>query len=298
MRNEISILTEQDIQNRILTIRYKQVMIDHDLAVLYQVPTKRLNEQIKRNIARFPERFRFQLTKDEKAEVVANCDHLYNLKFSSTLPYVFTEQGVAMLSTVLNSDVAVNISIQIMDAFVQMRQLLANNASLFQRMSNIEQKQIATDIQLKDSDSKFEILFNALEDKSLPAKEGIFFDGQIFDAYVFVSKLIKTAKTSITLIDNYVDESVLILLSKRKSNCKAIIYTKSISKKLQLDLEKHNEQYPAIEIKQFKDSHDRFMIIDEKVVYHIGASLKDLGKKWFGFSKFDKSALDVLDRLK
>ncbi|MCK5522819.1 MAG: hypothetical protein KAI83_06760 [Thiomargarita sp.] len=157
-------------------------------------------------------------------------------------------------------------------------------------MDNIEQKQLITD-------TKLDKVFEAIEAKEIKPKQGIFFDGQIFDAYVFVAGLIKTAKKSIILIDNYIDETVLTLLSKRVKNCTATIYTKTISRKLQLDLKKHNQQYPPVEIKIFDNAHDRFLILDDKDIYHFGASLKDLGKKWFAFSKFEKGALEVLGRL-
>ena len=162
---------------------------------------------------------------------------------------------------------------------------------MFERFERIEQR-------LSLHDDNFNQIFNAIEDKSLKPKQGIFYDGQTFDAYVFVADLTKSAKSSIILIDNFVDETVLLLLSKRASTCKATIYTKTISKQLQLDLKKHNEQYPNIEIKKFNASHDRFLIIDEKEIYHIGASLKDLGKKWFGFSKMDSDSFEMMGRLK
>ncbi len=285
---------DSEIEKKIFTIRGNQVMVDRDLAELYGVETKRLNEQVKRNSERFPKEFRFQLTESEKIELVANCDRFQTIKHSSSLPYVFTEQGVSMLSAVLKSDVAVKVSIDIINTFVKMRKFLSLNSELFQRIEQIEKRQIVNEIK---TDARFEKIFNALEDKTLKPKQGIFFDGQIFDAYVFVSDLIKSAKSSLVLIDNYVDESVLMLLSKRDNSCKVMIYTKILSKQLQLDLKKHNAQYPPIEIKTFKEAHDRFLIIDDKTVYHIGASLKDLGKKWFAFSKFDKVALALLDKL-
>ncbi|MBL4774914.1 MAG: ORF6N domain-containing protein [Mariprofundus sp.] len=265
-------------------------MVDRDLAELYDVENKRLNEQVKRNIERFPEQFRFQLTKEEKNELVANCDRFESLKHSTVLPHVFTEQGVSMLSAVLRSDTAIKVSIQIMDAFVGMRKFISNNAAVFQRLDSIEQKQYITD-------TKLDKVFEAIEAKDIKPEQGIFFDGQVFDAYVFVADLIKSAKNSIVLIDNYVDETTLTLLAKRKAGCTATIYTHTFGKQLKLDLQKHNEQYPPIEIKTFKQSHDRFLILDNHEVYHVGASLKDLGKKMFAFSKFDKGALDVLGRL-
>jgi hypothetical protein len=265
-------------------------MIDRDLADLYHVEVKRLNEQVKRNTERFPENFRFQLIDNEKDELVANCDRFESLKHSSNNPFVFTEQGVAMLSAVLRSDIAVNVSIQIINAFVEMRKVLNNSIGLLQRMEGIERKLI-------ESDQKFEMVFKALEQKTNLPTQGIFFEGQLFDAYVFANDLIKSAKSSITLIDNYVDQTTLLMLSKRNSTCKATIYTYKISTQLQLDLTRHNQQYPTIEIKQLRTAHDRFLIIDNKDLYHIGASLKDLGKKWFAFSKLNEFLPDVFARL-
>lgn len=195
-----------------------------------------------------------------------------------------------MLSAVLRSDTAVNVSIQIMKAFVEMKKFIANNALLFHRLETVEWKQIETD-------QKVLQLFNAIQEKGLKPKQGVFFDGQIFDAYSFVADLIRTAEKSIILIDNYIDDTVLTIFIKRKPKVKFTIFTKQISKQLALDLKKHNEQYSPVQIKEFANSHDRFLIIDETVVYHFGASLKDLGKKWFAFSKFDKDALQLLNKL-
>ena len=284
-------LSQKEIENRIFTFQGVQVMIDRDLAEIYGVETKVLNQAVKRNIERFPDLFRFQLTEYEKNELVTNCDRFDKLKHSSVLPYAFTEQGVAMLSAVLRSETAIKVSIQIMQAFVEMRKMILNHVALFQRLDRIEHKQIETD-------QKFEQVFKALESRSQQPEKGIFFDGQVFDAYVFVSGLIKQAEKSVILIDNYVDESVLMLLSKREKGIKATIYTKQISQQLQTDLKKHNAQYPAIDVKTLKDSHDRFLMIDEKELYHIGASLKDLGKKWFAFSKMDSLTKEILDKLK
>jgi hypothetical protein len=292
--NDIVIVDENAIQNKIYTLRGLQVMVDRDLAELYGVESKRLNEQVKRNLNRFPEHFRFQLTQDERDELVANCDRFHTLKHSTSLPYAFTEQGVSMLSAVLKSDTAVEISIKIIDSFVMMRRLISNNTLLFQRLDRLESIQMEHKI---ESDKKFNQLFNAIESKDLKPDHGIFYENQIFDAYVFASDLIKSAKRSIILIDNYVDESVLVLLSKRIDGCRATIYTKTITSQLSLDLKKHNAQYPPIEIKEFAASHDRFLILDEEEIYHIGASLKDLGKKWFAFSKFEKGSVEMLGRL-
>lgn len=283
-------LSQQHIENRIFTIRGKQVMFDRDLAEMYQVEVKRLNEQVKRNIDRFPETFRFQLNSQEKDELVANCDRFESLKHSTVNPYAFTEQGVAMLSAVLRSEIAVKVSIQIMNAFVELRKLVGQETLQHLRLSSIENKLI-------EHDQKFNKLFTALENNELPQR-GVYFDGQVYDAYQFVSDVIKNAQSSIILIDNYIDDSVLTLFSKRKKNVTATIYTASISKQLRLDLEKHNAQYPEVKAELFKQSHDRFLIIDEKELYHIGASLKDLGKKWFGFSRMDSLSKDVLGKIK
>lgn len=283
-------LSQQHIENRIFTIRGKQVMFDRDLAEMYQVEVKRLNEQVKRNIDRFPETFRFQLNSQEKDELVANCDRFESLKHSAVNPYAFTEQGVAMLSAVLRSEIAVKVSIQIMNAFVELRKLVGQETLQHLRLSSIENKLI-------EHDQKFNKLFTALENNELPQR-GVYFDGQVYDAYQFVSDVIKNAKSSIILIDNYIDDSVLTLFSKRKKNVTATIYTASISKQLRLDLEKHNAQYPEVKVELFKQSHDRFLIIDEKELYHIGASLKDLGKKWFAFSRMDSLCKDVLSKIK
>ena len=287
----MKITHQNEIENRIFTFRNTQVMIDRDLAEMYGVDTKVLNQAVKRNIERFPKSFRFQLTENERNELVTICDRLKKLKHSSTFPYAFTEQGIAMLSAVLRSDTAVMVSIKIMNAFVQMRKLALNSAGLFQRVNKIEVKQLETD-------QKFEQIFKALESRTEQPEKGIFFEGQAFDAYVFVANIIKRAKTNIILIDNYIDETVLTLLSKRNKTVAATIYTKQISKQLQLDIVKHNAQYPEITIQLLTTSHDRFLIIDQIELYHIGASLKDLGKKWFAFSKMNSLATDVLTKLK
>jgi hypothetical protein len=236
----------------------------------------------------------FELTENEVESLVSQSVIPSKKQLGGAKPFVFTEQGVSSLSAVLTSTRAVEINIEIMRAFVKMRQFLANNADLFMRLESIEKRQLVYEIKV---DEKFEQLFNALEDKSIKPKQGIFFDGQIFDAYAFVCDLIRSATQRIILIDNYVDDSVLTLLSKRETVVTAQILTNSISKALALDIEKYNRQYPAIEVLTFKSSHDRFLIIDDDI-YHIGASLKDLGKKWFAFSKMDVSAIEMLQRVK
>lgn len=294
--NELTVIDNQTIQDKIYTIRNVQVMVDRDLALLYGVETRRLNEQVKRNIERFPEEFMFQMTNDElenwKSQIATSNKEIMGLR---KLPFVFTEQGVSMLSSVLKSQMAVQTSIQIIKSFVGMRKFLQNNASLFTRIESIEKRQISYEIK---NDTKVDAILNAIEEKGTPQKQHIFYDGQIFDAYLFVSDIIKSAKSSIKLIDNYIDESTLVLFTKRDVKVDMKIYTKTISKQLKLDLEKHNAQYPKIEIKKFELSHDRFLIIDEKEVYHFGASLKDLGKKWFAVSKMDINSFDIMERLK
>lgn len=285
------IYSQNEVENRIFHLRHLQIMIDRDLAEMYGVETKVLNQAVKRNIERFPDTFRFQLTEKEMNELVTICDRFKNLKHSTVMPYAFTEQGVAMLSAVLRSQTAINVSIQVMNAFVNLRKTVADIGIVNYRINKLE-------AQGRESDEKFEMLFKALESKSLGPEKGIFFEGQIFDAYHFVANIIRNAKSSIVLIDNYIDDSTLTLLCKRSDITNVIIYTKNISKALQLDIEKFNSQYAPIEIKELKSSHDRFLIIDNTTMYHIGASLKDLGKKWFAFSKMNTESLEVLAKLK
>ena len=296
MTNSLTILENQTIQNKIYTIRGVRVMVDRDLAELYGVETKRLNEQVKRNIERFPQEFMFQMTNEElenwKSQFATSNKEIMGLR---KLPFVFTEQGVSMLSAALKSDTAIQTSINIIKSFVNMRNFLQNNASLFTRLETIEKRQISYEV---NNDTKVDAILNAIEQKGTPQKQHIFYDGQIFDAYLFVSDIIKSAKNSIKLIDNYIDESTLILFTKRDANVVMKIYTKAISKQLELDLQKHNAQYPKIELEKFELSHDRFLIIDETEVYHFGASLKDLGKKWFAVSKMDIDSFELIGKLK
>ncbi len=287
----MEITSQKEIEKKIYTTRGVQVILDRDLALLYQVETRAINQAAKRNKDRFPGEFMFQMSEAEyldwKSQTVMSNSDKIGLRRP---PYVFTEQGVAMLSAVLRSGIAVQVSIQIMQAFVSMRRFLLRNASIFQRLDQLELKQLRTE-------EKFEEVFKALELGQPKPDKGIFFDGQIFDAFVFVAELIKHAQKEIILIDNYLDESVLTMLSKRKERVKATIYTKTLTKAMQLDLEKHRSQYPEIEIRTFGKSHDRFLIIDGKILYHIGASLKDLGRKWFAFSRMDNMVQAVLKGL-
>jgi len=278
-----------NIKNRIFTIRGMQVMLDSDLAEFYQTETKYVNRAVKRNPDRFPKGFVFQLTKIEMESLRFQSGTLKTGrgKHRKFMPYVFTEAGVAMLSGVLQTDTSIRVSVQIIQAFVKMRHFISENAHMFKRISSVEMKQI-------ESDKKFELLFKALESKQLQPKQGIFFNGQVFDAYKFVSDLVRSAERSIILIDNFIDDTVLTLFSKRKKDVNLKIFTKDITKQLKLDTKKFNKQYPLVEIQEFSDSHDRFLIIDETNIYHIGASFKDLGKKWFGFSKMNIKTAEML----
>ena len=192
-----------------------------------------------------------------------------------------------MLSAVLRSEIAVKVSIQIIKAFVAMRKLVQDNQLIISRLDKIEFKQL-------ESDQKFEKIFKALENRGSVPSQGVFFDGQVFDAYELASRIIRSANTSIFLIDNYINESTLTHLAKKKQGVKVILLTKSISKQLELDIQKANEQYGDFESKHFEKSHDRFLIIDGQEIYHLGASLKDLGKRWFAFSRIEESSIKII----
>lgn len=238
---------------------------------------------------RFPDDFMFQLTEKEFQNLISQ-NAISSWGGRRSLPFVFTEQGISSLSGVLKSKVATDVNIMIMRAFVQMRSFIEMNSDLYQRVQNLE-------INQQETNHKIENILNTFSFKQPKNQQGIFFDGQIFDAYIFVSELIRTANQSIILIDNYIDESVLIMFTKRKPNVDVFIYTSTISKDIQLDIKKLNAQYPNITLKQYKKSHDRFIIIDHKKIFHIGASLKDLGKKWFAFSILNIEVNDILKRL-
>lgn len=326
----------ENIENLIQVIRGKQVILDRDLARLYRVETFRLNEQVKRNIERFPEDFMFQLTKEEfenwksqfaisnkddflKSQIATSNPEDINMSSQiartfetnmlsqnartspkkrplSALPYAFTENGIAMLSSVLRSPIAIATNIQIMRAFTAMRRFIAANAQVFQRLEVIEHTQLSLAAHQEEADKKFEEIFRRLDDGSVTQKQGIFYDGQIFDAYVFITERVREAKKRIVLIDNYIDETVFTILDKRPKGVKAKIYTKNLTPQLALDLEKHNAQYAPIEVEPFDRSHDRFLCIDD-TVYHIGASLKDLGKKWFAFAKMELITDELLTKI-
>jgi ORF6N domain len=281
------------IENLITSVGGIQVMLDSDLANLYGVETRVLNQAVKRNAERFPKEFMFQLSNLEwenlKSQNVTSS--LARHGGVRKLPNVFTEQGVAMLSAVLKSNTAVNISIAIIRAFVAMRKTIAATGGLVQRIEGVEKRLLQTD-------EKFERIFTALEQKDSLPKQGIFFNGQIFDAYKFVADLIRKANKSIVLIDNYVDDTTLQLFTKRKKGVVVTILTQKISKQLELDVSKFNAQYGVLSVKKMTTSHDRFLILDNKELYHIGASLKDLGNKIFGFSKMDTQAMELFAKIK
>lgn len=286
MSKELTI-SQKQIENRIFTVRDVQVMLDSDLAEMYQTETKFINRAMKRNPSRFPEAFVFQLTEEEWKNLRFQFGTSSEHGGRRFLPFVFTEQGVAMLSAVLQTETAIIVSVQIISAFVEMRKLIASQSGLFQRMESIEKRQLQTD-------QKFEQIFKALESKDIIPNQGVFFDGQVFDAYELASKIIRSAKHSIVLIDNYINENTLTHLSKKKKNVNVLLLTKTIGRQLTLDVQKACEQYGDFEAKPFDKSHDRFVIIDGTEVYHLGASLKDLGKKWFAFSKMDKSSVSII----
>ena len=294
-------MPQVDIKNLIYVIRNQQVMIDSDLAVLYQVETGRLNEAVKRNISRFPERFRFQLTKEEYVNLksqsaISSLNRNGNTYGGRrTLPYAFTEQGIAMLSTVLRSEIAIQTSIRIMDTFVEMRRFIANNALLFERISNVELKQLEYQ---KQTDEKLEQIFEYISEHE-EASQKVFFDGQIYDAFSLIVSLIQKAEKEITLIDGYVDVGTLNLLSKKNENVSVTIYTQKRTRLTKTDTENFNAQYPTLEVKYTKVFHDRFLILDRETAYHAGASLKDAGKKCFGINLIQDAGIikDILQRL-
>lgn len=290
--NRDQLVVVDNIESLIKVIRGQQVIFDKDLAKLYGVETKYLNKQVKRNIERFPEDFMFQLTKEEclRCQIGTSNEGRGGARY---FPYVFTENGVSMLSSVLRSKTAIEVNIRIMRAFTSMRHFLLNNAEVFQRISTMEYHQLKMQQHLLESDKRIDEVFRKLDEGNAKPKQGIFYNGQIYDSYTFVSELVKSAKKRIILIDNYVDETVLTLLDKREEGVSAVIYTQQISRRFQLDIDRHNAQYAPIEVEMFRLSHDRFLCIDDDV-YHIGASVKDLGKKWFAFSKLDILSPDML----
>ena len=305
--NEISVkepeeilVNETTIKNLICVIRGQQVMLDSDLALLYQVETKALNRAVKRNEARFPEDFCFQLTEME----YENLRYQFGTSSLETngyggrryLPYVFTEQGIAMLSAVLRSDVAIQISIKIMNTFVEMRRFMASNSLVLNRINEIDVKQL---IYQKDADEKFDKIFTYISEHE-EVSQKIFFEGQIYDAFSLLTELIAKAKREIVLIDNYVDVGTLNILAKKQENVKAQIYTVKRTKLSPTDINNFNQQYPTLSVNYTEEFHDRFLIVDRNLAYHIGASLKDAGKKCFAINRIEDrvNIRDILNRIK
>lgn len=293
IQNEIS---NEEIKNLIYTIRGKQVMLDSDVAMLYNYETKKVNQAVKRNIDRFPERFCFQLTEKELEIMwsqIVTTSKLEDNKYRSKkyLPYVFTEQGIAMLSGILKSEIAVQISIKIMDAFVEMRKFISINNSLFEKVINIENKM---DKKFIENDKKFNIIFDQLQLEE-NIKQRVFFEGQIYDAYSVIIDIIKKANKSILIIDNYVDDSILKMLTKKKSSVEVVILTSNKSNIQNIDIQKFNKEYPILKIAKTNKFHDRFIVIDSREMYHLGASIKDLEKKCFGINKIEDK--EIIERI-
>lgn len=293
------------IESLIHVIRGQQVMLDSDLARLYGVETRVLNQAVKRNIERFPKDFMFQLTNDESQNLISQfvTSSLRSQNVMSSwggnrkLPYAFTENGVAMLSSVLRSKTAIEVNIRIMRAFTSMRSFLMNNAHVFRRLEAVEHHQLLLQKHLSEHDKKFEEVLTRLDNKDSEPIEGFFFEGQIFDAYTLISDLIRKATTRIILIDNYVDDRILKVLTKRKEGVAATIYTDPRHSQINNDLRRHNAQYPPIEVRNCTNVHDRFLIVDN-TVYFIGGSIKDLGKKIVAFSQMQQNPDDILSRLR
>jgi len=287
MQNELAI---EDIKNLIYTIRGKQVMIDSDVANIYHCETKYINRVVKRNIERFSEEFCFQLNEDEFK--VLRCQFVTlnengRGQHRKYLPYVFTEQGIAMLSALLKSDVAISVSVNIMKAFIEMRKFLMINGQVFERLTSVEHK-------LLEHDKKFDKVFNSLlQEENI--KQRIFFDGQIYDAYSIIVDIIKKANKKILIIDNYIDESVLKMLTKKKNNVEVVILTSNKINIQQIDIQKFNKEYPVLKIANTNKFHDRFIVIDNKEMYHLGASIKDLGKKCFGINKIED--IEIIEKI-
>ena len=283
-------LTNEDIKNLIYTIRGKQVMLDSDVARLFKYATKDLNRNVKNNIERFPEYYCFQLTDEEYKSL--RCKN-FTLNENGRgqhrkyLPYVFTEYGITMLAGLLKSEVAVNVSIKIVNTFIEMRKFLSANGQLFERLTNVEYR-------LLEHDKKFDEVFNQLQLEE-NIKQRIFFDGQIYDAYSITVDIIKKANKKILIIDNYIDDSVLKMLTKKNKNVEVAILTSDKSNIQQIDIQKFNKEYPILKVAKTNKFHDRFIVIDNKEMYHLRASIKDLGKKCFGINKIED--MEIIEKI-
>ena len=280
-------LSSEEIKSLIYTIRGKQVMIDSDVARLYHYETRRINETVKRNIERFPAEFCFQLTSKEYETLKSQIATSNTRGGKQKLPYVFTEKGILMLSGLLKNNVAIEVSIKIVEAFVEMRKFLSSNGQLFERLTNVEYK-------LLEHDKKFDQLFDQLQEEE-NIKQKIFFEGQIYDAYSLMIDIIKKASKKILIIDNYIDDSILKMLTKKKKNVEVVILTSNKSNIERLDIQKFNKEYHVLKVAKTNKFHDRFIIVDKKEMYHLGASIKDLGKKCFGINKIED--LDIIDKI-
>jgi len=291
MDNELINIEIEDIKSLIYTIRGKQVMLDSDVAMLYKYETKHVNRVMRRNIKRFPEDFCFQLTEEEfsnlRYQFVTSSFENQNYGGRRYLPHVYTEHGVSMLSPLLNSEIAIEISIKIIRAFVEMKKFISENKELFARVISIENK---IDTKFLSYDNKFEQIFNALQ-KDENFKQKIFFEGQIYDSYSLIIDIIKKAKYKIVIIDNYIDDSILKMLAKKNKNVEVVILTSERSNILKLDIQKFNKEYPILKVAKSNKFHDRFIIIDNQELYHCGASIKDLGKKCFAISKMENNKI-------
>ena len=312
MENEVKDLeiqyeiSKEEIKRLIYTIRGKQVMIDNDVARLYHYTTKNINKAVKRNIERFPEEFCFQLTENEFQTLrfqigTSKQNESQNLRFQIEtskqsreinnnlrggrryLPYVFTEQGIAMLAGVLKNDIAVKVSLNIINSFIEMRKFIASNGQVFERLTNMEYK-------LLEHDKKFDIVFDQLQ-KEENIKQKIFFEGQIYDAYSLIIDIIKKANRKITIIDNYIDDSILKMLAKKNKNVEVTILTSIKSNIQNIDIQKFNKEYPTLKVAKTDKFHDRFVLLDNTEMYHLGASIKDLGKKCFAISKVENEEM-------
>ena len=283
-----------NIENKILVIRGQQVMLDRDLAELYGVETRVLNQAVRRNIERFPEDFMFMLNTFEKDELITNCDRFNTMKHSTVLPYAFTEQGVAMLSSVLKSKEAADVNIKIMRAFVQMRHFMQSNVRLFAEIDSIKKHLLDSDLHHREHDKQIAELFYLMDKYNVNDTQGIFFQGQIFDAYAKFETFIQSATKKIVLIDNYVDLSVLERLAKKQQGVNVTIYTQPNTHLTAQDVRTFNAQYPTLTLRHTSAMHDRFLIIDNSILYHIGASLKDLGKKCFAFEILDSALITAI----
>lgn len=289
-------INEATIKNLIYVIRGQQVMLDSELAELYQVETKVFNQAVKRNMERFPKEFCFQLTREEYNSLRSQIVTSKGKGGRRYLPYVFTEQGIAMLSAVLRSDVAIQVSIRIMNTFVEMRRFMANSSLVLNRINEVEVKQL---IYQKDADEKFDKIFTYISEHE-EVSQKIFFEGQIYDAFSLLTELIAEAKKEIVLIDNYVDVETLNILAKKQENVKVQIYTVKRTRLSQADINNFNQQYPALGVDYTEEFHDRFLIIDGTLAYHVGASLKDAGKKCFAINRIEdrENIIDILNRIR